>query len=80
MQVVQKMSNPAWVKTFKDLAGMFCQDLEELFGSCRVVVIAFDTYYDISLKSSTQSGRLGNAVPVKFTVDDAFDISGASLK
>ena len=59
---------------------MFCQDLEELFGSCRVVVIALDTYYDISLKSFTQSGRLGNAVPVKFTVDDAFDINGASLK
>ena len=59
---------------------MFCQDLEELFGSCRVVVIAFDTYYDISIKSSTQSGRLGNAVLVEFTVDDAFDINDASLK
>ena len=80
MQVVQKMSNPAWVKIFKDLVGMFCQDLEELFGSCRVEVIAFDTYYDISIKSSTQSGRLGNAVLVEFTVDDAFDINDASLK
>ena len=58
---------------------MFCQDLEELFGSCRVVVIAFDAYYDISIKSSTQSGRLGNAILVEFTVDDAFDINDASF-
>ena len=49
-------------------------------GSCRVVVIAFDVYYDISLKSSTRSGRLGNAIPVEFTVDDTFDISDTSLK
>ena len=39
-----------------------------------------DTYYDISLKNSTRSRRLGNAVPVEFTVDDAFDISDTSLK
>ena len=34
----------------------------------------------ISLKSSTLSGCLGNAVSVEFTVYDAFDISNASLK
>ena len=49
-------------------------------GSCCVVTTAFDTYYDISLKNSMQSGRLGNAVPVEFTVDDASNISYASLK
>ena len=49
-------------------------------GSCCVVVIAFDTYYNISLKNSTRYGRLGNAVPVELTADDAFDISDPSLK
>ena len=80
MQVVPKMSKPASMKTFKNMANMFCQDVEKLMRSCRVAVTAFDTYYSISLKNSTQSGRLGNAVPVEFTVDDAFDISDASLK
>ena len=41
-QMVQKMSNPASVKTFKDLANEFCQDVEKLMGSCHVDVIAFD--------------------------------------
>ena len=49
-------------------------------GSCRVVVIAFDTYYNISLNNSTRCEHLGNAVLVEFTVDDAFDISDTSLK
>ena len=44
MQEVQKMSKPASVKTFKDLVDMFCQDVKKLMESCRVVVIAFDTY------------------------------------
>ena len=48
---------------------VFCLDVEELMGSCHVVVIAFGTYYDISLKNSTQSGRLGNAVHVEFNAD-----------
>ena len=48
---------------------VFCLDVEELMGSCHLVVIAFDTYYDISLKNSTQSGRLGNAIPVEFNAD-----------
>ena len=59
---------------------MFCQDVEELMESCYVVVIAFDTYYDIFLKNFRWSGRLGNAVPVEFNLDDAFDISDASLQ
>ena len=54
--------------------------MEELMGSCRVIVIAFDTYYDISLKNSTSSWFLGNAVHVEFTLDNAFDISDASFK
>ena len=81
MQVVQKqISMPATVKTFKDLGDIFCQDIKKLMGSCCVGTIAFDTYYNISLKKSVRSGRLGNAVPVEITVDDAFDISDASLK
>ena len=81
IQVVQKMSKPAPVKaTFKDLEDVFCQDGEKFMGSCRVVIITFDTYYDISLKNFTPSRRLGNAVPLEFTVDDAFGISDASLK
>ena len=80
MQLVEKISNPASVKNFKELADVFCQGVEKLMGSCRVVLIAFDVYYDISLKNSTRSGRLGNAIPVEFTVDDTFDISDTSLK
>ena len=53
IQMVQKMSNSASEKTFKDLADVFCRDVEELMGSCRVVVIAFDTNCDISLMNST---------------------------
>ena len=49
-------------------------------GSCRVVAIEFDTYYDVSLKNFTRSGHLGNEVPVEFAVDDAFDIIDASSK
>ena len=67
IQVVQKMSKPALVKTFKDV--------EKLKGSCRAVVNAFDTYYDIYLKNCKRSGCLGDAAPVELTVDDAFDIS-----
>ena len=63
----------------KTLADVFCQDVEELMGSGCVVVIAFDTYYDIFRKNSWWSGRLGNAVPVEFNLDHAFDISDASL-
>ena len=37
----------------------------------------FDTYYDVSLENFKQSGRLGNAVPAKFTVDDGFLIGYA---
>ena len=44
MQVVQKILNLASVKTFKDLAEVFYQDVKELMEWCRVVVIAFDTY------------------------------------
>ena len=44
MQVVQKISKPASVKIFKYLADVFCQDVIKLMGSCRVVVIAFDSY------------------------------------
>ena len=44
MQVVQKISKPVSVKMFKYLAGVFCQDVIKLMGSCRVVVIAFDSY------------------------------------
>ena len=51
IQVVKKMSNPPSMKTFKYLADMFCQDVEELIGSCRVVVIEFSTYYDIELNT-----------------------------
>ena len=54
--------------------------MEELMGSCRVIIIAFDTYYDISLKNSTSSWFLGNAVHVEFTLGNAFDISDASFK
>ena len=54
--------------------------MEELMGSCCVDVIAFDTYYDIFLKNSWWSGRLGNTVPVEFNLDYAFDISDASLQ
>ena len=54
MQVLQKISKLASVKTFKDLADVFCQDVGKLMGSCRVVVISFGTYYDVSLKNSTQ--------------------------
>ena len=53
IQMVQKMSNPASEKTFKDLTDVFCRDVEELMGSCRVVVIVFDTNCDISLMNST---------------------------
>ena len=67
IQVVQKMSKPALVKTFKDV--------EKLKGSCRAVVNTFDTYYDIYLKNCKRSGCLGDAAPVELTVDDAFDIS-----
>ena len=74
------MSNPASVKTFKDSTNEFCQDIEKLMGSCRVDVIAFDTYYNISIKNFTPSGRLGNAVPVEFTLNDAFNIRDASFK
>ena len=49
IQVVKKMSNPPSMKTFKYLADMFCQDVEELIGSCRVVVIEFSTYHNIEL-------------------------------
>ena len=49
-------------------------------GLCCVVVIAFDTYYDISLKNSTRPERLRNVVPVEFTVDNFFATSDASLK
>ena len=66
------MSKPALVKTFKDV--------EKLMGSCRVVINAFNTCYNISLKNWKQSRCLGDAAPVKFTVDDAFDISDVSLK
>ena len=79
-QMVQKMSNPASVKTFKDSTNELCQDIEKLMGSCRVDVIAFDTYYNISIKNFTPSGRLGNAVPVEFTLNDAFNIRDASFK
>ena len=37
----------------------------------------FDTFYDVSLENFKQSGRLGNAVPAKFTVDDGFAIGYA---
>ena len=80
MQVVQKMSKSASVETFKDLADVFRQDVEKLMGLFCVVVIMFDTYYDTSLKNSTRSVHLGYAVPVGFTVDDAFDISDTCLK
>ena len=72
------MSKSASVETFKDLADVFFQDVEKLMGLCHVVVITFDTY--TSLKNSRRSMRLGYAVPVGFTVDDAFDISGTCLK
>ena len=80
MQVVQKMSKQASVKTFKGLADGFVRTWKKLVGLCRVVVIVFNTYYNISLKNSKRSGLLGNAVPVEFTVDHAFDISYTSLK
>ena len=70
---------PASVKTLKDLTNVFHQDVEKLTGSCRVVIIAFQTYYDISLKNSTRSGRPRNAVLVEFAVDNAFGTIDASL-
>ena len=56
MQVVQKISKSTSVKTFENLADVFCQDIEKLMGLFCVVVITFDIYYllgILSLESQT---------------------------
>ena len=50
-------------------------------GSCRVVVIAFDTYYDISLKNAIWASWKCSTFEFRcLDAYDAFDISDASLK
>ena len=67
MQVIQKMSNPSSVKIFKGLGDKSgCARAQEIMQRGRHCV--------------AQSGYLGNTISVEFSVDDAFDISNASLK
>ena len=80
MQNVQNLTKSPDVKTFPDLAMVFCKEINERVFQSDIAVIAFDTYHQQSLKGATRSIRLGNKTPFQFVVNDAANIEDVTLK
>ena len=54
MHIVNKINpKPAWIKTGDDLAKEFRNHIDIRSQNASAVVIVFDTYHDVSLKSAT---------------------------
>ena len=80
MQVVHKLTKTPSTKTFRDFANSFNAEIDILISSASSVVVAFDTYLDVSLKDAVRSYRIGKTIPVQYAVNDYFDNEKLSLK
>ena len=79
MQVIQKLEKDPRVTIFADLRQIFIRRIDTIRATCCVIVVAFNTYQNSSLKGATRKERKGKQVPMQYTVRGNADITGLPL-
>ena len=80
MCLLNQMNKPTWVKTGKDLASSFCKRVDDIAMSATTVLVAFDTYKDVSLKNVTRAKRQTKKVSRQYEITSSTNLSQLSMK
>ena len=80
MCLLNQMTKPTWVKTGSDLGSFFCIRVDEILMGAAMVIVAFDTYNDISLKNITRAKRQVKNVSRRYDISSSANISKLSMK
>ena len=80
MCLLNQMSKPTWVKTGEDLASLFCKRVNDLAMGATTVIVAFDTYRELSLKNATRAKRQTKKVSRQYHITLSSNLSKLSMK
>lgn len=80
MYVVNQIaSKPSWVKTGTDLAREFTNRIDEQSKDAELVIVAFDSYREESMKSATRAARKTSKVARHFSIEKETNIEKVTM-
>ena len=68
MCLLNQMTKPTWVKTGKDLASSFCKRVDDIAMSAIILLVAFDTYKNVSPKNVARAKRQTKKVSRQYEI------------